>query len=68
MIGSFVNLLVITSWIIGVTISVDSKPPIGEVILLLGGGTMVYLLVGWILATLLKLTRSGWRQNASKSN
>ncbi|MFM9065013.1 MAG: hypothetical protein ACKOOI_18530, partial [Pirellula sp.] len=68
LIGSFVNLLVITSWIIGVTISVDSKPPIGTAILLLGGGTMVYLLVGWILATLLKLTRSGWRQNASKSN
>lgn len=68
LIGSFVNLLVITTWIVGVTISVGRKPPIGTAILLLGGGTMVYLLVGWILGTLLKQTRSGWRQNASKSN
>jgi hypothetical protein len=68
LIGSFVNLIVITTWIVGVTISVNRKPPIGTAILLLGGGTMVYLLVGWILGTLLKQTRSGWRQNASKSN
>jgi len=68
LIGSFVNLLVITTWIVGVTISVGRKPPIGTAILLLGGGTMVYLLVGRILGTLLKQTRSGWRQNASKSN
>lgn len=68
LIGSFVNLLVITTWIVGVTISVGRKPPIGTAILLLGGGTMVYLLVGWILGTLLKQTCSGWRQKASKSN
>jgi hypothetical protein len=68
LIGSFVNILVITSWIIGMTISGGSKPSIGTAILLLGGGTMVYLLVGWILGTLLKQTRSGWRQTSSSSN
>jgi hypothetical protein len=68
LIGSFVNILVITSWIIGMTSSVGRKPPIGTAILLLGGGTMIYLLVGWVLGTLLNQTRSGWRQTASGSN
>ena len=68
LIGSLVNILVITSWIIGMTSSVGRKPPIGTAILLLGGGTMIYLLVGWVLGTLLNQTRSGWRQTASGSN
>ncbi|MFN4904364.1 MAG: hypothetical protein ACK5LQ_03985 [Planctomycetota bacterium] len=68
LIGSFVNILVITSWIIGMTSSVGRKPPVGTAILLLGGGTMIYLLVGWVLGTLLNQTRSGWRQTASGSN
>jgi len=68
LIGSLVNILVITSWIIGMTSSVGRKPPIGSVILLLGGGTMIYLLVGWVLGTLLNQTRSGWKQTALGSN
>jgi hypothetical protein len=68
LIGSFVNILVITSWIIGMTSSIGRKPPIGTAILLLGGGTMIYLLVGWVLGTLLNQTRSGWKQTALGSN
>lgn len=68
LVGMFVNMLVMTTSVIGVSITVGSKPPLDMLVYFLGGGTMVYLLVGWILGTLLKQTRSGWRQNASKSN
>ncbi len=62
LVGLFANMLVITTWVIGVPLAVGAKPPLLTVVFFLGGGTIAYLIIGWILGILLKQTRSGWNQ------
>ncbi|MFM8213828.1 MAG: hypothetical protein ACKN82_04205, partial [Pirellula sp.] len=42
LVGMFVNMLVMTTSLIGVSITVGSKPPLDMLVSFLGGGTMVY--------------------------